>query len=320
VKTIRQEEAELDGRPEVLMLRALKLGDLLVAVPAIHAVRRAHPAHRVILAVPGWLEPIVALIGGVDALLPTPGLNVAIALPPNRVETAVNLHGRGPESDGRIAALSAHRVIAHDSAGFGGPAWRDGILERYRWARLVEAHGIAADPDEVALREPPPPPPIAGAVVIHVGAFYESRRWPVERFALVAQRFRDDGHLVVFTGSEVERPRALEVARLAGFGADSVWAGRLSLDEFASVIASATLVITADTGAAHLASAYSVPSVVLFGPAPPSEWGPPTMGPHIVLTDAEARRGDAFADTPDPAILGVSVADVVAAGRSLLRR
>lgn len=311
---------EENRAPEVLLLRALKLGDLLVAVPAIHAVRRSYPGHRLILAVPRWLAPITALIGGVDALLPTPGINTALNMRSDRIETAINLHGRGPESDERIAALRAHRVIAHASAGHGGPEWRDGILERHRWTRLLEAHGIAADPEEVGLPHAPPPSPVAGAVIIHVGAFYESRRWPAERFALVAEALRGDGHRVVFTGSDVERPRALSVARRAGFEDASVLAGRLTLEAFAGAIASATLVISADTGAAHLASAYAVPSVVLFGPASPEEWGPPTAGPHLVLTEADARRGDAFADTPDPAILGVKVGDVIVAARSLLAR
>jgi ADP-heptose:LPS heptosyltransferase len=306
--------------PEVLLLRALKLGDLLVAVPAVHAVRRSYPSHRLILAVPRWLEPITALIGGVDALLPTQGIDTALDIRPGRIETAINLHGPGPESNERLAAVHAQRVIAHASAGHGGPEWRDGILERYRWTRLLESHGIAADPDDVRLHNAPPPSPVAGAVIIHVGAFYESRRWPAERFALVAEALRADGHRVVFTGSEVERPRALSVARRAGFQEASVLAGRLTLDVFAGVIAAARLVISADTGAAHLASAYAVPSVVLFGPAPPEEWGPPAAGPHLVLTDAAARRGDAFADTPDPAILGVSAGDVIVAARSLLTR
>ena len=52
---------------------------------------------------------------------------------------------------------------------------------------------------------------------------------------------------------------------------------------------------------------------MLFGPAPPEAWGPPASGPHVVLTDASVRRGDVFAEDPDPAILAVSAADVLTA-------
>jgi ADP-heptose:LPS heptosyltransferase len=96
-------------------------------------------------------------------------------------------------------------------------------------------------------------------------------------------------------------------------------AGRQGLAEFAATIAEARLVVSADTGAAHLASAYGRPSVVLFGPAPVEEWGPPP-GPHVVLTAVELRRGDVFSSDPDPALLAVSVRDVVDAVERLLVR
>ncbi|HEY0638819.1 MAG TPA: glycosyltransferase family 9 protein, partial [Pseudonocardiaceae bacterium] len=78
------------------------------------------------------------------------------------------------------------------------------------------------------------------------------------------------------------------------------------------------LVLSADTGVAHLASACRTPSVVLFGPAEPRRWGPPPEGPHTVLTHAELRRGEPFADDPDPALLAVTVDEALAACRERL--
>src|SRR6478736_6254261 len=137
-----------------------------------------------------------------------------------------------------------------------------------------------------------------------------------ERFAAVATALTEAGHQVVFTGGSSERDRADEVCRLAGIPGTAVLAGVLGLGEFAATIAAARLVVSADTGAAHLASAYGTPSVVLFGPAPPEIWGPPP-GPHVVLTRAELRRGDTFAARPDPALLAVQVSDVMAAVEGL---
>jgi len=309
-----------DDRPELLALRTLKLGDLLVAVPAIHGLRRAFPDHRLVLAMPGWLEPIIELVEGVDAHLPAPGLDNPLPISPGRIDVAVNLHGSGPESRMRVDALAArlsmvHRVESIDGATGGdprSPEWQDDLSERQRWVRLVGAYGVEADANEVRLLSSARRTGVAGAAVLHVGAFYESRRWPVERFAAVARELTRGGHRVVFTGSAAERDRALEVARSAGLGVDTVLAGEIDLAEFAAVIEDAALVVSADTGAAHLASAYARPSVVLFGPAAPEQWGPPP-GPHIVLTDARVRRGDAFASTPDPAILAVGVDDVLEA-------
>ena len=158
------------------------------------------------------------------------------------------------------------------------------------------------------------PSAVPAATVIHPGAGY-GRLWPTQRFAEVARRLDHAGHAVVFTGSVGERGRALRIAREAGLPDVSVLAGSLSLAGFAAVIADARLVVSADTGAAHLASAYRRPSVVLFGPAAPEEWGPPP-GPHMVLERPELRRGDPFASDPDPALLGVSVGEVLdAVGR-----
>lgn len=305
-----------DGTPEVLALRALKLGDLLVAVPAIRAIKRAHPDHRLILAVPGWLDPILDLVEGVDALLPAPGLDAPLSIPPGRVDTVVNLHGAGPESRQLLDALGARRKVGHRAPGWDGPEWLDGIHERVRWARLVTSHGMPADPDDVALLDPGASGR-PGAAVVHVGAFYGCRQWPVERFARVVGALERDGLEVVLTGSEAERNRAIAVAERAGMPEDRILAGRIGLREFASVIADARIVVSPDTGAAHLASAYRVPSVIIFGPAPVEEWGPPP-GPHIVLTDARLRVGDTFGAEPDPALMAVQVEDVLRATSALL--
>lgn len=304
-----------DGKPELLVLRALKLGDLLVAVPALKALRREFPGHRLRYAAQGWLSDALGLVGGYE-LLPTHGLDEPLAIEPGVVDVAVNLHGSGPESAGRIDALKARRTIGHKNGRHDGPTWRPDLHERERWVRLLEWHGIGADPLDLTLARPEVPSPVPGATVLHVGAAYGSRLWPAERFAAVAAALDRAGHHVVFTGGASEKDRAAEVCRLAGLPDGAILASRLGLGEFAATIAAARLVVSADTGAAHLASAYGTPSVVLFGPAPPGIWGPPP-GPHVVLTHAALRVGDTFADQPDPALLAVSVQDVLAAVRAL---
>jgi ADP-heptose:LPS heptosyltransferase len=316
-----------DGTPEILALRALKLGDLLVAVPALKALRRGFPEHRLIMATTPWLEPIVDLVEGLDALVPTlRGLDDPLPMAAGRVELGVNLHGNGPESRLRLSEIAPARTLEFRvpalDPGAGPedprPLWIDGELERARWARLVNSIGLDADPEDVGIAVPDEPAPVAGAAVVHIGAFYGSREWPEERFAAVARSLAAEGHRVVYTGGANEADRARRVAELAGTG--EVLAGVLDLSAFAAVVAAAETLVTVDTGAAHLASAYGVPSVVIFGPAPPEAWGPPASGPHIVLTDASLRRGDVFSAEPDPALLAVQVDDVLAALATLPSR
>lgn len=293
------------------MLRAIKLGDILVAVPALHALRREFPGHRISLATTAWLAPVVELIPDVDVHLAQHGLDHPIAVPAGVTDIAVNLHGAGPESGQLIDALEARRVIGHGAPD--GPEWQDGVHERERWAGLVTAHGLPADPDDVGIAVPVAAPVVADAAVVHVGAFHGARHWPVDRFAAVVRGLVERGHHVVLTGGADDVDRALAVADAAGLDDAAVLAGRLELQAFAAVVAAARLLVTVDTGAAHLASAYGIPSVVIFGPAPPEAWGPPASGPHVVLTDASVRRGDVFAEDPDPAILAISADDVLTA-------
>jgi ADP-heptose:LPS heptosyltransferase len=72
-------------------------------------------------------------------------------------------------------------------------------------------------------------------------------------------------------------------------------------------------VISNDTGMAHLAAAFAVPSVTLFGPVSPQLWGQPA-GPHRALWHGSGiRPGDAHGDRPDPRLLEITVTEVMSA-------
>ena len=79
----------------ILALRALGVGDLATSVPAIRGLRAAFPGRTLAVAAPGWLTPLIDLIGGVDRIVPIGGLDTPIGRSP---QIAVNLHGCGPES------------------------------------------------------------------------------------------------------------------------------------------------------------------------------------------------------------------------------
>ncbi|MCE3551714.1 glycosyltransferase family 9 protein [Pseudonocardia sp. RS11V-5] len=300
--------------PVLLALRALNLGDLLTVVPALRALRRHHRDHRIVLATAGLLEPLAALTGAVDEVLPTPTSDALVFSGP--VDVAVNLHGAGPQSHRALDALRPRRRIGlgRPELGWPGPppAELDALHERVRWCAMLADHGIAADPED--LRLPPPadaPPGPARPVVVHPGAAFGAKCWPADRFAALAHRLAPLGPVVV-TGGPPERPLAEQVAAAADLSEDRVLAGRTSIGELAALVAGAALVVSGDTGIAHLAAAFGRPSVVLFGPVGPERWGPPE-GPHRALTHAEVRRGDPFAEDPDPALLAIEVDEVEAA-------
>lgn len=303
----------------ILVLRALGLGDLLTAVPALRALRAAYPADRLVLAAPEPLRGLVDLVEAVDELLPTAGLG-ALRRPHEPPRLAVNLHGRGPESIRDLAATGPGSVLTHhhpDFPGHPGPAWRADLHEVDRWCRLLEYAGIRSDPTALRLRPPPTPTPAPEAVVIHPGAAYPARRWPPERFARVARELAADGRPVVVTGSPAEVPLAQAVAGRAGLPDSAVYAGRTDTTGLAALVAGAALVVCGDTGVGHLATAFGTPSVLLFGPTSPGTWGPPpTAECHIALWAGQL--GDPHGDRPDSGLLEVRPERVLGAAAEVI--
>lgn len=305
----------------VLVLRALGVGDLLTAVPALRALRRAYPDKRVVLAAPEALRPLADLVEAVDRFHPTTGIG-GLQWHSAAPELAVNLHGRGPDSVRDLLTTQPAEIIAHrhpELPGIAGPRWRPELHEIDRWCRLLEHHGVQADPTDLLLAPPPAPTPHTATVVVHPGAAAPARRWPADRFARVARELEDDGYEIVITGSPEENPLARSVAAAGGIAPWRVLAGRTDLVELAAVVASARLVICGDTGVAHLATAFGTPSVVLFGPLPPTLWGPPPWRRrHRALW--AGRTGRDNADRPDPGLLALDEHQVLAEARSLLER
>lgn len=268
------------------------------------------------LATPAALEPLVALAGVADELLDARGLE-PLRWPGPAPDLAVNLHGKGPQSHQLLLALEPGRLAAFGSApvGYAGPRWRPDEHEVHRWCRMLEESlDIPADPTDLALPRPAPTTDAAtettGVVVLHPGAAYPSRRWPPERFAAVARWAVGRGYRVVLTGGSDEVALAQAVQRLADLPDASVVAGRTDPAELAALVASAGLVVCGDTGVAHLATAFGTPSVLLFGPTPPTLWGPPADGPHTVLWHGTS-TGDPWRDEVDPALLEIGVDEVL---------
>ncbi|MEU4638454.1 glycosyltransferase family 9 protein [Micromonospora chalcea] len=266
----------------ILVLRALGVGDLVTAVPALRGLRAGLPGRELVLAAPDWLAPLAELTGAVDRVLPTTGPDrIAWTGPPP--EVAVNLHGRGPQSHRALAAVRPGRLLAHRNPDAGhpdGPAWDDDEHEVRRWCRLLHAYGLPADPGDLALRRPAAGGVPAGLTLLHPGSKIPAKRWPARRFAGLARELTARGHRVAVTGSAGERALAERVARDGGLPPEAVLAGRTGLAALAALVAGARLVVSGDTGVAHLATGYGTASVVLFGPVPAAHWGPPADRPR----------------------------------------
>ncbi|HEX8961906.1 MAG TPA: glycosyltransferase family 9 protein [Rhodocyclaceae bacterium] len=133
--------------------------------------------------------------------------------------------------------------------------------------------------------------PLQPRIVLHPGASAASRRYPVERFGEALRLFvearaamqRHDGYQLVLTGSaqEADLCEALR-QQLAGVCNPVSLAGALTLGELGAVIATASLLISNNTGPVHIAAALGTPVVDVYALTNPQH--APWQVPHRVLT------------------------------------
>lgn len=111
-------------------------------------------------------------------------------------------------------------------------------------------------------------------IVLNIGATKQPNRWPLDRFAELADRVHERFRMpCVITGGPEDRDEATVVQNRTQWEIINL-AGRTSVMELVEIIARAECVITADTGPMHLASALGTKLVALFGPSDPSRTGP----------------------------------------------
>ena len=122
-------------------------------------------------------------------------------------------------------------------------------------------------------------------VVLNAGGNWDAKRWAADNFVTLAKCILSYGEdiEIVMTGAEKDADYVDDiVTRIADQRCHSV-AGKTALGVLAALFASAELVVSADSGPIHLASAVGTPTVSLFGPTSPDVTGPLGKGRNIVL-------------------------------------
>jgi ADP-heptose:LPS heptosyltransferase len=325
------------------VFRALQLGDMLVAIPALRALRALYPRARLTLIGLPWARELVQRFPWIDDFLAFPGhpqlpergcetsqLEVFFAHARlRRFDLALQLHGSGERTNAIVAQLGAQAVGGFYPVSTRCPdpqrfvAWPEHGRECERLTRLP-IH-LGASPPTLDLELPLTPADrfelaalwrcLGGRpsryVCIHPGARWPSRRWPATRFAAIAARLAQRGYAPVLTGSPGDSD-ALQAFRAAGGEALDA-AGRTSLGSLAALIAGARLLVCNDTGVSHVAAATRTPSVVISSGADVARWRPRDAARHRVLHHQVACRPCAHERCPigHECALGVSVERVL---------
>jgi heptosyltransferase-2 len=127
------------------------------------------------------------------------------------------------------------------------------------------------------------------------GGNREDKRWPVASFARLAEALADRGIATVATGSPGERPLLAELSAAARVPIRDLSRDSFDLGVLKGVVAAARVCITNDTGPRHLAAAFSIPTVALFGPTD-HRWTLLPGAPERLLTAEPFLPGDRMAD------------------------
>lgn len=269
--------SRLKPRERVAIVRLRSLGDCVLTTPAIHLLKIARPDLEVAIVV----EPRFAAVfeGNPD---------VTVMLPPEakairnfRPAVCLNLHGGG--SSARLTALSG----ARDRAGFAH--FRPGVVYNVKIPtaqRILKVDRTVHTAEHLAsavfhLGLPvqhiprarlfadgtPPSPGISGPyAVLHPMASHPSKTWPAARFLNLARH--------------IHRSLELTPVFIAGPGEDlspfQAWptVSNAPLAAIKSLLSGATLFAGNDSGPAHMAAAFGLPVVVLFGSSDPVIWAP----------------------------------------------
>lgn len=339
----------------LLVVRLGALGDILHALPAMTALRQAHPDWGIDWVLePRW-RALLATEGGVR-------LSPAQPIVDNLHFAPTKQWGKAPFSRQTLDEIRALRAALREGeydavldlqgairsavlARFSSCDRRIGAAEpweraaRWLYTERVATRGTHVIEQDVELASAVvgdalrpvqpwlPMDPVAGdwadkllsatarsAVLLNPGAGWGAKRWPVERYAVVAQGLIECGCRVLVNAGPGEEALAEVIVRSTGGAATAL---ACTLAQLIALTRRIALVIAGDTGPLHLACALGRPVVGIYGPTDPSRNGP--FGTQfIVLRSPRSRRDHSRLTAPEAGLLTIEPDEVLRAAETLL--
>jgi heptosyltransferase-2 len=298
---------------QILIRAANWIGDAVMSLPALRAIRERFPEARITVLARPWVAALYERERSIDGVIPlegAPGAKDLLAkwnlvrvlrrrkfdlaiLFPNSFESALVVRlagvkrivgyardGRSPLLTDAFAVPKRGEIPVHERFYYLELLRRAGLIERLPEVPEIQLDGIddLCKRGEKLFETLGVKLPVVG---VSPGAAYGSaKRWLPERFGEAAARLaaKLDGSVVVF-GSKAESAICDEVAR-ASRGRNL--AGETALRAFIEMTAACRVFLTNDSGAMHIASAVGVPSVTVFGPTDEMATGPTGPASRLV--------------------------------------
>lgn len=282
----------------IAVLRANAVGDFVLTLPALNALRETYPGARITLLGRRWHADFMAgRDGPVDEVIQVPDFP-GVSTPPDgnndvagwrdfkeqmhrtKFDLALQLHGGGRYSNPFVLQLGA-RI----TAGFQAPdapaldrnfPYIEQEADNHpRALLLLECVGLVgattaqieprlqlrqSDADELTAVLPGLQEPIA---VLQPGANDPRRRWSLKRFAEVGDALSELGARVIVHGGPDETSLVQRVCQGMRHPAIAA-AGVLSVGGLAALLSRSRILVSNDTGPAHLARALGIPTVTIY--------------------------------------------------------
>jgi heptosyltransferase-3 len=279
---------DLPERPRILVIALRRLGDVLLTTPLIRSLRRAWPDATIDALVFANTQGILIGNEDIDRIITMPngpsalqGLALAARLF-RRYDLSVSTQtGDRPAT---FAILSARRSVSlveptligrlKAALLYRSSRWMPGqhrVEENLRLADLVGIERVG----EIVCPNGSQTPPTAGKAyaVIHAAPMYRYKQWTREGWRAIASALLRRGLTVIATGAPTESERHY---------LDEVWNGtaverldgKLDWSTLSGLLASARIYVGPDTSVTHLAAASGCPTIAIYGPTDPRQWGP----------------------------------------------
>lgn len=305
--------SRVEGVRRIAVLRANGIGDFIVTLPGLHALRSAYPDAEITVIGNHWLPDLLeGRPGPWDRVVVAPPYPGVCDLPTDVVpderwerfaaehravgyDLAVQLHGGGRHTNPFVAALGA-RVSVGACTPDAQPLDRcapyvTGRSELLRCLEVVALVGAGIDGPaqltphlavtEADVGESQGAVPDQPFAVIHAGARDERRRWAVENFVEVGRALIDRGLHVLVIGDERDEQASKQLCSALG-DRSSQLTGKLSLGGLLGLLSRAVLFVGNDSGPRHLAVAAGTPSVGVFWIGNALTFGPLVGGEHRI--------------------------------------
>jgi len=265
------------------------IGDVVIALPAIHALARSHPEATL---------TVLTFVPGSDLLEHDPLIDRVIAVPKGQARQAVeqllesqsfDLIVSDTNYDGIDQLIQKSGATQTVTNLWQSPPANERVGDRFLQILLSEGiitseaiaspSSIYLTPEERVAARQKLGPSYRPLILLYPDAGMPIKRWPTQSFITLGKALQEQygGTILVPVGSDEKQ--ACQIITAIGNGAQA-WP-RSSLRELAAVIAEADLIVAVDTGIARIAAALDVPTITLFGPSWHQRYGQPT--PHVNL-------------------------------------